>query len=389
MIASELLAESGHAWDMLDNRKSPATGQTVRYERLVFEAIPGWADDDHAAAFRAFLVTCGGKPGPGKGKVRTALKVVSGLAQGQARAASYDKGVARKFFENSFQAWQITSPVEDGFLTGYYEPVLEGSLTRDERHKVPVLRRPKDLKQLVDHRLRAVANATGALTAARRVDGRLVPYYTRAEIEEGALDGRGLELVYLRDPIAAFFMHVQGSGRIKLPDGRVLRIGYDGKNGQPYTSIGGVLVSRGVYSKDEINLETLRSWLAANPGEGRKLMQENRSYIFFKERPSDGSEAGPIGGHGTPLSAGRSLAVDAAYHVLGTPVFVSAPTLTHHGEAGFRHLLIAQDVGSAIKGAERGDIYWGSGTAAETLAGLTRHSGNFVVLLPKDVERPE
>lgn len=373
---------------MLDNRKSPDPGQAIRYERIDPAAIEGWADDDHAAALRAFAVAAAGELGPGNEAVRQSLKRTGTIATDLVAGGTCDGDTARRFFESEFHAWRIVGEGTSGFLTGYYEPVLKGSLVPDGRFCVPVLRRPPDLVQLVDHRLRAGANATGELTAARRVDGELVPYFTRAEIEDGALAGRGLELVYLDDPVAAFLMHVQGSGRVELPDGRVLRIGYDGKNGHPYTSIGGVLVTRGVYSRDQIDLETLRWWLEANPAEGRRLMQENRSYIFFAERPEGDPDAGPIGAQGTPLTARRSLAVDAAYHVLGTPIFVSAPALSHHGVAGFRHLLVAQDVGSAIKGPERGDIFWGTGREAERHAGLTRHAGRFVVLLPKEIAQP-
>jgi membrane-bound lytic murein transglycosylase A len=366
---------------MLDNHGTPQSGKAVRYQTVSYDAVPGWATDDHAAALAAFTQSCASPPGPGPQIQRKALQRICKAARALGPKAR-DGSIARRFFERHFRAAQAV-PSGTGFLTGYYEPVLDGSLTRQGDYTVPILKRPADLLQLRSDVLRAASTAKEALTAGRRVNGQIVPYYTRAEIEDGALAGRELDLLYLKDPVAAFFMHVQGSGRIRLTDGRLARIGFAGKNGQPYTSIGGVLIDRGLYSKDQMNLEVLRSWLTAHPEEARVVMQQNKSYIFFQFNPQADAWSGPVGGKSTPLTEGRSLAVDANHHILGMPIFVVAPTITHHGSDGFRRLMIAQDVGSAIKGPERGDIYWGSGTEAERNAGLTRHPGRFFVLLPR------
>jgi membrane-bound lytic murein transglycosylase A len=228
--------------------------------------------------------------------------------------------------------------------------------------------------------LRAFYN--DGLSTMRRSGEDLVPYYTRAEIESGALSGRGLELLYLDDPVELFFMQIQGSGRVQLTDGSWVRLGYAAKNGHPYTSIGKRLARRADRPKD-LTTEGLKSWLRADPARGRVLMQENKSYVFFRELPKAEAGEGPIGAQGVPLTPGRSLAVDASYHALGTPIFVSAPDLKTTDGAQFRRLMIAQDVGSAIRGAERGDIFWGTGDAAGAIAGTTHQKAQFFVLLPK------
>jgi membrane-bound lytic murein transglycosylase A len=195
--------------------------------------------------------------------------------------------------------------------------------------------------------------------------------------------------MYLADPVDVFFMQVQGSGRIRLPDGQMVRVHYDGKNGYPYTSIGRHLIDTGVLTADQMSLDALAKWLRADPERGRKVMWNNASYVFFRELT--GAEAGgPLGVIEIPLTDGRSLAVDAGVHAIGTPIFVTSPTLSHATKGGaFERLMIAQDVGSAIKGPERGDIYFGSGDEAGRLAGVTKHQGNFYVLLPRaDAAKP-
>ncbi|MFO1170608.1 MAG: MltA domain-containing protein [Hyphomicrobiaceae bacterium] len=368
---------------MLDNRAVPAPNAPVHAERIGFADIAGWTEDDPGPALAAFLVSCAVLKDKGrtsrKGRIRDAL---ARLAPEAMRARDVDGG-ARAFFEAHFIP-HLLSASGNGFLTGYYEPELEGALERGQGFEVPILAKPGDLVDLVDRTLHAQANAE--IAAGRRDGDRVVPYFTRGEIEDGALAGRGLEIAYLKDPIDAFLLHVQGSGRIRLADGRVVRVGYAGKNGYPYTSIGGVLVSRGVAPAAEMTLDRLRAWLAEDLGRARALMRENRSYIFFRRLPEGADNAGPIGAQGVSLTEGRSLAVDASYHPLGLPIFVASDAIRHHGEDGFRRLMIAQDVGSAIRGPERGDIFWGTGKSAERLAGLTRHAGAFVVLLPKGTE---
>jgi membrane-bound lytic murein transglycosylase A len=227
-----------------------------------------------------------------------------------------------------------------------------------------------------------------SLTHARRTADGLVPYATRAEIEQGALNGLGLEFLWLENPVDVFFMHIQGSGRIELDDGTSVRISYDGKNGHPYTSVGRYLIDNGLFPSDQMSLDALKEWLDAHPEQGRRAMWQNASFVFFRELSGREAESA-LGVLDIPLTPGRSLAVDAGYHVIGTPVFVAAPELTHATPPrGFQRLMIAQDVGSAIRGPERGDLYFGSGDEAGKLAGVTKHPGRFVVLLPNGQVQP-
>jgi membrane-bound lytic murein transglycosylase A len=363
----------------------PATDLT--FEPASFVDLPGWAQDDHAAALRAFARSC----------ERTIAAVQDGLAPAQserhalaslvcehARALvrrRLTRAAARGFFETHFTPHRILHRAGEGLLTGYYEPDLCGTRTPGDRFRIPIYRRPPDLVNLVNESMRGAQGE--ALTHARRTENGLQPYPTRAEIELGALKDRGLELLYLADPVDAYFMQVQGSGHIRFPDGTSVRLSYDGKNGHPYSSIGRHLIETGRLRADDLTLAGLAKWLKADPERARKVMWHNASYVFFREL--EGEEArGPIGVFNIPLTPGRSLAVDASVHAIGTPVYVSAPRLVHALPPGpFQRLMIAQDVGSAIKGPERGDIFFGSGSAAGKRAGVTNHPGNFFALLPR------
>jgi len=348
-----------------------------------FDKLSGWQEDDHAAAFRAFRRSCTAILKRRSTAPKKSSRLLKGVCQkASLLGANISSLEARKFFETSFTPYKVIAPKPNGLLTGYYEPVLQGSRTPDSRFDIPILKRPNDLVNLVGETLRATTGQK--LTHARKSGNGLVPYFTRAEIEQGALKSKELELLYLDDPVDAFFLHVQGSGRIKLRDGKMIRIGYDGKNGYRYKSIGGVLVNSGEVSWDNLTLQSLRKWLEIDRERARKIMWQNRSYIFFREHKST-KLTGPLGAADIPLSDGRSLAVDGSYHTLGVPIFVRSTSLRHGGgpgASGFRRLMIAQDVGSAIKGGVRGDIYFGSGKRAGALAGRTKHSGSFVVLLP-------
>ena len=368
----------------LGARTSELAKVKVTFEPVSFADLPGWAADDHLAAFRAFLRSgpALGRAGTAPDRTQTAGAALIAVAK---EAAASVPGVAsaadaKAFFEAHFTPHRVVHTGAEGLLTGYYEPVLAGARTPEGPFRIPVYRRPPDLVNLVREEERG-ALADG-LTHARRTAEGVEPFATRAEIEDGALAGQGLELVWLADPVDAFFMHVQGSGRIRFPDGATMRITYDGKNGHPYTSIGRVLIDAGQFAPEDMTLAALKTWLAADPERGRKVMHENRSFVFFRELANE--DDGPLGALETPLSEGRSLAVDTAFHAIGTPVYVSAPTLKPGDAAeGFARLMVAQDVGSAIRGAERGDIYFGSGDEAGRLAGGTKHPGRFFVLLPR------
>ena len=342
--------------------------QALRLEPVSFAEIGGWATDDHEAAFAALLKSCGKKSARDDPPCKEALRL----------GEKVSRDVARRFFETNYVPHRVAG-VPPGLVTGYYEPEVSGSRERSGKFQVPVYGRPADIVQMTPDLLRALYNDRQSVM---RQDGdQLVPYYTRAEIEAGALQGRGLELLYLDDPIELFFMQVQGSGRVRLPDGSWVRLGYAAKNGHSYTSIGRLLLERGERPPQALTMEGLKSWLRADPARGRALMQENKSYVFFRELPQAEAGAGPVGAQGVPLTPGRSLAVDAAFHALGTPIFVTAPDLAVEG-APFRRLMIAQDVGSAIKGPQRGDIFFGTGEAAGAIAGTTKAAAAFYILLP-------
>ncbi|HRN88120.1 MltA domain-containing protein [Hyphomicrobium sp.] len=355
------------------------------FSPVPFAELPGWRDEDHLAAFQAFVRSApalrdAAARASGKTKAAGAALVAAADLALSKLADIATRDAARAFFEQAFVPHRVEHKSTPGLLTGYYEPVLDAARQAGGAFRVPVYRRPPDLVNLVGEAERgALAEAP---THARKTASGVEPYATRAEIEEGALAGQGLELIWLEDPVDAFFLHVQGSGRVRFSDGQSVRITYDGKNGHPYTSIGRYLIDNGAMSAEEMSLGALKVWLTAHPDEARSVMQQNKSFVFFRAL---GSEAdAPLGALGTGLSDGRSLAVDTGYHALGTPIYVSAPTLKPGGERSFERLMIAQDVGSAIRGPERGDIYFGSGEDAGRLAGSTKHTGRFFVLLPRD-----
>ena len=359
----------------------------IAYKPLGFAEIPGWDEDDHAAAFKALLKSCDRvvasareRSAPDKAPPPSAALAAACAAANQL-AKPVAKADAKAFFERHFTPNAVAHSGPRGLLTGYYEPLLQGSRTPQGEFHTPVYKRPTDLVNLVDETQRATAGM--AFTHARKTAKGTEPYPTRAQIEQGVLKGRDLELVYLSDPVEVFFLQVQGSGRVKLTDGSVIRIHYDGKNGHPYSSIGRYLIEKGLLAADKVSMGALKQWLKADPERAKQVMWQNASYVFFRELK--GAEAaGARGAMNAQLTPGRSLAVDPSHHALGLPVYVSGEGMTHVVKAGaFNRLMIAQDVGSAIKGPERGDIYFGSGDAAGRLAGVTKHAGKFIVLLPK------
>lgn len=346
------------------------TTPAITYEPVSFADLRGWAGDDHLAAFVAFCASARVITKPPR------LLAAGAVALAVAPSITTAKA-ARAFFETHFAPARVVHDGPAGMLTGYYEPVIDGSLEPAPPFSVPIYRRPADLENVVAESERA-AKSDG-FSHMRRTARGLEPYPTRAEIERGALAGRGLELVYLADPVEAFFLHVQGSGAIRLRDGRLQRITYDGKNGRPYTSVGRTLIEDRTFAPGGLTLQVLGDWLRADLERAREILWRNESFVFFRALDADS----PIGVLGTALFEQRSLAVDPAYHALGLPIYVSAPDMSHSGRGGFHTLMVAQDVGSAIKGPERGDIYFGTGEAALAHAGITKHAVRFFVLLPK------
>jgi membrane-bound lytic murein transglycosylase A len=343
---------------------------------IAFSDIPGWTADDQSAAFCAFRRSSDRLNAVTGSDARTATSRDATLRLG---AAPSPDG-ARRFFEDNFRAYLVAPQPKGAIVTGYFEPELAGSLEPVHPFTVPVHAMPDDLV-LIPEGGRPDALAED-LTAARAAPEGMVPYYTRQEIEEGALSGRGLEIAYLADRADAFVMHVQGSGLIRLPDGRSLRIGFAGKNGHPYSSIGKLLVERGELAPANASLEAVLGWMRADARRGQLLMWENRSYIFFRVLDETEAATGAHGAFGVPLTPGRSLAVDPRYHRLGLPIWVSAPSLKTADGIPFNRLMIAQDTGSAIRGPVRGDIFWGTGAEAGRIAGETNQPCDFCILIP-------
>jgi membrane-bound lytic murein transglycosylase A len=357
---------------------------------VAFAEIEGWADDDHNAAFATFLKSCRAILS-GTKAMREARPLYGALYEVCRRAAAAKPqrpGEARAFFEQNFRPVRIAPLGEtDGFLTGYYEPIVEGTREPTEEYTFPLYRKPPSL--LAGGRMLAVNFSSQQRKGKNRriAKRRLVPFYDRAAIENGALSGRNLEICWLKDPIDAFFAHIQGSVRVKLDDGELLRLNYFAQNGHPYVAVGKFLIERNIVPRDEMSMDRIRQWMEANPEEGRQLRLKNKSYVFFRETNLAPDEE-PAGAQGVSLTPGRSIAVDRNLHVYGTPFFISAelPIESEQPITPFRRLMVAQDTGGAIIGPARADIYFGAGEETGSIAGRLRHPGRFVMLVPNAVD---
>lgn len=366
--------------------ETTAVDEGARYKPVEMSALPGWRSDRAGEALPALKRSCaklrslpdtvGLAPVAVGGTVADWREVCAALAGFS--DLSTDQEV-RDFLATWFEAYEVTGGSGNGLFTGYFEPELTGAAERKDGFEVPLYARPSDLVlvNLGDWR----STLKGERIAGRLRGGRLVPYDSRAEIESGTLDGSAQPIVWLDDPIDAFFLHIQGSGRVRLDDGRVLRVGYDGHNGHVYFPIGRHLVENGAIPKEEISLQSIRKWLKENPARMQEVMNLNPSYIFF--RPVEGD--GPLGAQGVALTAGRSLAVDRRYIPLGAPVWIDIDYPDENGRP-LQRLVVAQDTGGAIKGAVRGDVFWGHGPRAAEKAGPMAASGRYFVLLPKNLD---
>jgi membrane-bound lytic murein transglycosylase A len=271
------------------------------------------------------------------------------------------------FFQDRFELVQVGAGT--AFVTGYYEPEIEGSRTHLPGYDVPIYAKPADLVEQDS----AAATATGTPRRGRLENGVMVPYYDRAEIEDGALAGRGLEIAWAKDPIDLFFLEIQGSGRLRLPDGSVMRIGYAGQNGRDYVGIGRLMRERGLLQPGGTTMQDITAWLRAHPDEGKALMRENKSYVFFKELTG----AGPLGALGVAVTPRASVAADPKFVPLGAPILLELDRPEASG------LWIAQDTGGAIRGANRFDTFWGAGEEAARIAGGMQGRGSAYILVPK------
>lgn len=368
-----------------EDQVSDPAGPTL--SKTAFEALPGWESDDHGAALDAFRRSCDrilAAPPTRVLDVKTGDAIDYGTTgdwQPVCRVALSAGAAAdpRGFFEKGFQAFAVTAENgQNGLMTGYYEPEIEASLVRKGPYQTPLMAKPSDLQRLdlgeFDPSLK------GETIRGRLEGGRFVPYPDRAAINRGALDPANLAVAWVKDPVDAFFIHIQGSARLKLPDGSVARVGFAEKNGRPYTAIGKVLIERGALSREAVSMASIRDWLAANPDEMQSVLEANQSYVFFNRRDLGGPGLGPVGAGGVALSPGRSLAVDRRTHALGAPIWLEA--VLPGDTDPTQKLMVAQDTGSAIRGAVRGDYFWGSGAAAGAKAGEMKADGRFWVLLP-------
>jgi membrane-bound lytic murein transglycosylase A len=308
---------------------------------LDFEALDGWREDRHAEALDAFLRTCDLIDQPDWAPVCAVAADVPA-----------DDASARSFFELFFRPVVVGTP--PALFTGYFEPELEGSPVRTGRFQYPIYRRPPELR-----------------------DGTL--YHSREAIENGAIAGRGMELAWLDDPVDVYFLQVQGSGRIRMTDGTVVRVGYAGANGHSYRSVGQEMVRRGTHSLDQVSAPEIASWVRSNPGAGRALLHSNPSYVFFRTIATLEPRDGPIGAMGRSITTMRSVAIDPKFTPLGAPVWIEKD-----GRDPIRRLMIAQDTGGAIKGMQRADIFYGTGSGAGGAAGTIKDGGRMVILLPID-----
>lgn len=355
----------------------------ARLVRGQASAIAGWNDDDLDEAFRVFQRSAREILETGSGFSRAVVFGGSPESWRSVCEAALAGAEPRAFFEEAF----IPCRVQDlsrpqGLFTGYFEPEVRGSRVRDSRFPVPLYRMPHDLVPFD-----AEEQRTTGLTYGRRADGKPQPYLSRAEIESGALEGHGLELVWLASWEDAFFIHVQGSGRVRFTDESVMRLSFAAKSGRPYTSIGGLLVERGLIAREAMSMQAIRAWMSAHPADARTLMQENQSFIFFREVQLPDPELGAYGAQHVQLTPRRSIAVDRSIWMFGTPVWIDCtmPPDLPETDASFRSLMIAQDTGSAILGSARADIYWGFGDDAGAIAGTMKSEGTMTVFLPRDV----
>ncbi len=359
-------------------------------EPVGYDQLPGWQEDPTAEALPALHRSCKrllrrpddrnvGRQGIG-GRVadwRAPCDSLTALGSGE----SDDAGV-RAEIEKLFVPFKVTFGAQDqGLFTGYYEAELKGALFPGSGYDTPLYKRPTDLVT-VDLR-QFDEEMTGRRIAGRVVDGKLVPYHDRTDIDNGVIDGANLELLWAEDPIDVFFLHIQGSGKVQLPDGSSMRVGFAASNGRPFVAIGRLLLDEGYISRDKASMQSIRDWLRANPDKASELMQRNPRYIFFRKIEGDG----PIGAQGVALTPRRSLAVDPAFIPLGAPIYLDTtwPGSSSENPRPLRRLMVAQDTGSAIKGVIRGDFFWGAGDPALAEAGRMKQRGSYYLLLPKVV----
>ncbi|MDH3222001.1 MAG: MltA domain-containing protein [Gammaproteobacteria bacterium] len=345
--------------------RPPGIGDPVEWSSL-----QNWAADNQGDVWDGFLKSCQ-KLG------HQQWREVCHLAE---NSGDLSDAEAREFFESNFEARPVYA--EDGetrgLITGYYEPLLAGSWERSEEFRYPLYGVPKDL--LIVDLGRVYPQLKNLRLRGKLVGNRVVPYYDRAQLDDDQDLLQGTEILWVNSLVDVFFLHVQGSGRIRLTDGSTVAVGYAGQNGHPYQSIGKVLAEMGELEKEEVTLFTIKDWLKSNPNRLNEVLAKNPSYIFFELRNAEAD--GPVGALNVALTPRRSIAVDRNVIPLGAPVWLQT-TLPNEQQSPLNQLMLAQDTGGAIKGHVRADVFWGRGDEAEKMAGLMKQQGRLFVLLPK------
>jgi membrane-bound lytic murein transglycosylase A len=361
-------------------------------EPIEWSALDGWAAEDHAAAFATFRASCRPlvRTDTPKGEARPMYFALRDVCRRALAAGPLTADTARQFFEQSFRPARVAKLGDSaGLLTGYFEPIIDGSRFPTPVFKVAIYRRPPDLIPPPGPKGKGFPNRGQSMRLTS--SGRKVPYYDRGEILQGALDGKYLEICWIKDPADLITIQLQGSARVRLEDGVIVRLNYDGHNGYPFVPVSRILASRKLIPKEEMSSHRIRDWMRENPEAAEEVRRGNRNFVFFRivglsdERDGPGREA--FGAQGIPLTPERSLAVDDALHVYGTPFFIQAGLpLAGSKPQTFTRLMVAQDTGSAMVGAARADIYWGAGDQAGQVAGRTKHPGSFAMLVPREID---
>ncbi|WP_246091408.1 murein transglycosylase A [Swingsia samuiensis] len=353
------------------------TTQPLTLNAVDFSSLQGWRQEDIPSVISLLRVECNRMQHlPSTTFLGGSTSITYGRHAGDwsgaCRALELQPEAGRDFVQAWFQPYALT---QQAFYTGYYEPQIQASLSRFGEYQVPVYARPSDLMQ--------GKTSDGHFVSGHMVNGRFAPYYSREEIDQGVLSGKGLEIAWLKDPVDLFFLQIQGSGRLILPDGRQMRVSYDGRNGQPYVPLGRVLVREGKMQSSYVNMDNIRAWLNAHPEQRMSMMEKNPNYVFFRAS-NDNLEQGSKGAFGVNLTAGRSVAIDRKVLPFGLPLWVQTTLPNGRGAyTAWQHMVFAQDIGTDIKGVGRSDLYTGWGAQAHEVAGNLHASGQMFVFLPR------
>lgn len=372
---------------------TPPRALAGKFVPVTYDALPGWTNDDMQSVWKAFINNCKGLMRPVAGGLTMPARAtprvwqpVCAAAQQQGLDAQADTASVRRFIEQHLQPWRVLDAAGKparNTVTGYYEPLVQAARQRGGEYQWPLYEAPDDLLtiDLGD----VYPELAGKRVRGKLQGNRVVPYDTRAEIAADAAR-QPPAIVWVNDPVEAFFLQIQGSGRAQLPDGTMIRLAYADHNGRPYASIGQWLVNQGELTLSHASMANIKAWATRNPHRVQEMLNANPAMVFFREEAITDADLGPKGAYGIPLAARRAIAVDPTFVPLGSPVFLST-TMPGSNEP-LRRLVFAQDTGAAIKGAARADFYWGFGDDAGALAGRMKQPGDMWVLWPKGAGAP-